>query len=234
MFNDGTVPGTWGLQDCRTVLEYKPGKRLSLSFFPWNGPVRALSRTAFIAWISLPLICTLQDMVLSRPPRHISYPSSYSLTHTSTRTKVAISTQSFLRGFLHQKIPPRTGCMKYIVGYPLVNWQTRCSWGCSTNNFVINLFIVSVILLFRRHLHTKTIRARDLKFWHNVHHPLCVWWNMSYVMCYLSWVICQVSHVMCHMSDVTCQMSLFYFHFFFYKVVKLFGWWSVINGTNLV
>ena len=41
------------------------------------------------------------------------------------------------------------------------------------------------------HHNFQTVRARDLKFWHNVHHPICV--------------MCHMSRVTCHMSCVTCH-----------------------------
>ena len=43
----------------------------------------------------------------------------------------------------------------------------------------------------------KNIRARDLKFWENYYHTLCV--------------MCPVSHVRWHKSLVTCHMSHFFF-----------------------
>ena len=55
--------------------------------------------------------------------------------------------------------------------------------------------------------------------------------HVSHVMCQMSHVKCHVSHVTCHMSHVTCQMSIILFIYFFYKVVKLFGGGSVINGA---
>ena len=45
------------------------------------------------------------------------------------------------------------------------------------------------------HHNFHTVRARDLKFWHNVHHPLCVTCHMSRVTCHVSRVTCHVSHV---------------------------------------
>ena len=45
--------------------------------------------------------------------------------------------------------------------------------------------------------HSKTVRARDLQFSHNIHHTLCV-------LCHMSGVTCQVSHVTCNVSHVTC------------------------------
>ena len=52
-------------------------------------------------------------------------------------------------------------------------------------------------------VHTQTMRARDLQFWHNVHQPLCVTWHMSFPTCHMSGVRCKVSHVSCHMSPLT-------------------------------
>ena len=49
------------------------------------------------------------------------------------------------------------------------------------------------------------------------------------VMCHMSRVMCQVSGVrghVSHVTNVTCQI-------FFYKVVKLFGGGSFINGATL-
>ena len=42
-------------------------------------------------------------------------------------------------------------------------------------------------------LHSQTVRARDLKFWEQVHCPPLV--------------TCQMPYVMCHMSRVTCHKS---------------------------
>ena len=62
--------------------------------------------------------------------------------------------------------------------------------------------------LYKQIVVTKTTRARYLKFWHNVHHPLCVMWHMSCFTFHMSYVRCQVSHVRCHMSSVTCHLLL--------------------------
>ena len=60
------------------------------------------------------------------------------------------------------------------------------------------------------------VRARELKFWENVHIPQT----------------CHVSHVMCHVSHVTCHMSLvtFFFFFFFCLLTK---WWSLSSEVLL-
>ena len=47
----------------------------------------------------------------------------------------------------------------------------------------------------------QTVRARDLKFWDNVHQPICVTCHMSYVRCH-------VPHITCHISCV-CKNNLF-------------------------
>ena len=52
-----------------------------------------------------------------------------------------------------------------------------------------------------KHHNSKTVWSRDLKYWNNVHHPLCV-------MCHVSCVMCHMSHVMCHMSPVTCHKKI--------------------------
>ena len=56
-----------------------------------------------------------------------------------------------------------------------------------------------------KHHYSQTVTASDLKFVHNVHHPLCVTWHMSCVTCHLSHVMCQVAGVTCQISHVTCN-----------------------------
>ena len=56
-------------------------------------------------------------------------------------------------------------------------------------------WLIKRVILFLKssnYLHSQTVRARDLKFWDNVHHHLCV--------------MCHVSCVMCHMSCVRRQV----------------------------
>ena len=52
-------------------------------------------------------------------------------------------------------------------------------------------------------------------------------------MCQMSGVQCHMSGVMCQVSGVTCKVSgvMFFLVLFFYKVMKLFGGGSVINGA---
>ena len=71
-----------------------------------------------------------------------------------------------------------------------------------------------------KHLFSKTVRARELKFWE------------SHVTCHMSCVTCHLSLVTFHMSHVTFHMSCAHnFSFLFLdKVVKLVVGRSVING----
>ena len=69
------------------------------------------------------------------------------------------------------------------------NFYQRCSRGCATSIFVIYSLCQSVsrwpfVKISSNHIHSKTVRARKLKFWEKVHLPPPV--------------ICHVSHVMCH------------------------------------
>ena len=75
----------------------------------------------------------------------------------------------------------------------------------------------SFVNISTRHLHSQTVRARELTFWDKVHPPP-VTCHMSHFMWNMSRVTCHVSHVTCRMSCVTCHMSLF---IFFYQAVKL-------------
>ena len=54
--------------------------------------------------------------------------------------------------------------------------------------------------------------------------------NVSHVTCFVSCVTCHMSRVRYHVSHVTCH-NIFFIYFFFYKVVKLIGGGSVINGA---
>ena len=47
-------------------------------------------------------------------------------------------------------------------------------------------------------------------------------------MYHMSLVMCHKSHVMCHMAGVRCQVTGV---FIFYKVVRLVGGGSVMNGA---
>ena len=63
----------------------------------------------------------------------------------------------------------------------------------------------SLVEISSEHLHSQTVRGREVKFWDKVHLP-----HLSCVICHMSSVMCPVSHVTCHMSRVTCN----YYNFF--------------------
>ena len=55
-----------------------------------------------------------------------------------------------------------------------------------------------------KYLHSKTVKARELTFWENVHLPPCV-------MCRMSRIMCHVWPVTCHVSYVTISFSFSFF-----------------------
>ena len=77
-------------------------------------------------------------------------------------------------------------------------------------NSIIHSFIHPFVKIYSKHSQSQTGRARELKFWENVHPTICV-------MCLVSYLTCYGSHVMCHLSYVTCYMSNFFFTFFLIK-----------------
>ena len=121
----------------------------------------------------------------------------------------------------------------------------------------------SFVKISLTHLHYQTVRARDLKCWTNVHHPLCVTCPVSGVRCLVSGVRCLVSSVRCQVSGVrwhlqsqtvrarelkfwekvhlppavTCHLSCvtchYFFYFFFYTLVNLVGRWRVCYQLGL-
>ena len=65
-----------------------------------------------------------------------------------------------------------------------------------------------------KHLHSQTVRARELNFFETVHLPPPVMCNVSHVTCHMSCVTFHMSHVMCHISCVICTFSHFLLNFF--------------------
>ena len=59
------------------------------------------------------------------------------------------------------------------------------------------------------HPHSQTGRARDLKFWENVHLPPSVMCHMSSGTCLVSRVTCHMSHVRCHMLHIILYKKKF-------------------------
>ena len=86
----------------------------------------------------------------------------------------------------------------------LINWLTEWSF----------------VEIYSKQLHSKTGRARKLKFWEKAYLPLSVMDHMSNVMSH-------VSHVMCH----NICPYIFSFSFFNKRVILVSGGF-VINGTT--
>ena len=127
------------------------------------------------------------------------------------------SFQPFFRFFLIVIARYRINTTKYVIKEPEkpgLFYNPPCYW-------LINQLIQSAFSSKSSKYHkSQTRRARELKFWENVHPP-------QHVTCHMPHVTCHVSHVTCHVSHVTCN-------FFFDKPVKLIGGGSVINGANPV
>ena len=68
-----------------------------------------------------------------------------------------------------------------------------------------------------KHLHSRTVWDKDLKFWKNVQLP--------------PYVICHVSHITCHMSRVTCYASNVLFCFG--RLSDRASWWRVCYQRGL-
>ena len=74
-----------------------------------------------------------------------------------------------------------------------------------------------------QHLHTQTVKAKELKFGEKIHLP-------PHVMCHISSITCHDSHVTCRVSHVM-DYNIFSI-FFLAKAVKLVDSGSVINGAT--
>ena len=84
-------------------------------------------------------------------------------------------------------------------------FTTPCVSGvtCHVSNVMCHLSTVTCHLsrVTCRH-YLQSVRARDLKFWDNAHHPLCVRCHRSCAMWHVSSVTCHMSHFSCHVSLV--------------------------------
>ena len=81
-----------------------------------------------------------------------------------------------------------------------------------------------------QHLHTQTVKAKELKFGEKIHLPPPVMCHISSITCHGSHVTCRGSHVTCHVSHAM-DYNIFSI-FFLAKVVKLVDGGSVINGAT--
>ena len=60
-------------------------------------------------------------------------------------------------------------------------------------NWLGHLLSDSFVKLSSKHIHYQTVRARNLQFWDNVHHPPCVRCQISGVRSLLTWVMFHVA-----------------------------------------
>ena len=105
----------------------------------------------------------------------------------------------------------------WLLNYIL---QTILQTDCSTNTFVIHQLINwaghPLVPICSIYCYSQTIRARELKFWENVHPTPCV---------------------MCHVSRVTCNFFFIFYFFLITKSVKSFVWhvtgdtWHLTSDT---
>ena len=81
-------------------------------------------------------------------------------------------------------------------------------------------FKIFFLQIFKNH-NSKTVFARELKFWENVHPTPCV--------------ICHMSPVTCHLPCVTCHMWYSICLFFYLKKMQSDGvrWWRVCYQRDL-
>ena len=77
--------------------------------------------------------------------------------------------------------------------FSLINWLSHSSFSSRSS----------------KHYNSQTVRARELKFWENIHPTPCVMCHVSCVMCHMLFVTCHLSPVTCHLSHVTWHMSEF-------------------------
>ena len=79
----------------------------------------------------------------------------------------------------HKSKKATAPCLSTLFSYALNILQTRCSWGCSMNTFVINSLIHSFttsyfVEISSKHHNSQIITDRDLNFGYNFPHLLCV------------------------------------------------------------
>ena len=145
---------------------------------PWNTPLRAQQLS-----ISLPLeeeknAASSRRLSLRRTRfRRSSLPKSFprlagllaEILKSGNMTKrVAAATVNCMRW--RRLITNRPGVAGAVLQTPLLlNYLATKS---------------SVVIISSKYNHSQTERARDLKFWDNVHHPMCVRWQVSVIMCY--------------------------------------------------
>ena len=107
------------------------------------------------------------------------------------------------------RIINRPGVAGALLRTPSWTIKSVCQWAFSSKS--------------SKYHKSQTVRARNLKFWGNVHPPQYVTWHMSRFMCHMSHVTCCMSCVICHMYLSSSS--------FLDKLVKLIRGGSVFNGA---
>ena len=90
------------------------------------------------------------------------------------------------------------------------------------NKYSISFFIrpgVAPLLLINwcfssqssKHCNSQTYRARELKFWENIHLTPFVMCDVPHATYHLSHITCHLSHVICHLSTLTIRFSFLLF-----------------------
>ena len=90
-----------------------------------------------------------------------------------------------------------------LVGNPWATGGLRVKTYAAKGGLILfPLFLLegNAILPMTPKTDCETVRARELQFLHNIHHPhMC---NMSRVTCLVSHVICHVSHARCNFQSI--------------------------------
>ena len=122
----------------------------------------------------------------------------------------------------------------FCISYPLFNRPGVATAVLQSPPWFIKWVSHPLLQISFKLCQSQTERARDLKFWENVHPTLCV-------LCHVSCVTCHVSRVTYHLSDV----KIFFLHFFFSSFFSFFfhpkkivqsggpSWWRVCYQRGL-
>ena len=70
----------------------------------------------------------------------------------------------------------------------------------------------SFVKISSKHLHSQTVRARELKFWFTSPYMLCVMCHISSVPCHMSYVTCHVWHDTCHLMQLKKNTNPTYYN----------------------
>ena len=115
---------------------------------------------------------------------------------------------------MHRKIKKGVQkCLLVTKWLPTSHWicpflLTGDLWACSTNTSVLYK-LSHPLWKYLPYTVSQIVRARELKFWEDVHDSPCATFHVSHFICHMSCVTCHVSHV-------TCRVSYIFFWFCFW------------------